>query len=50
MKGATADLDGEVGLVPQPKAGEEDMVLHGNGSWGFIDIEYPTTGNLDHVK
>ena len=50
MKGATADLDGEIGLVPQPKAGEEDMVLHGNGSWGFIDIEYPTVGNLDHVK
>lgn len=50
MIGATEDLDGEEGLVPQPQAGDQDKLLHGNGTWGYVDIEYPTVGNLAHVK
>ena len=50
MKGATDELDGESGTVPQPKAGDQEKILFGAGQWGFVDIEYPTTGNLDHVK
>ena len=50
MIGATEDLDGESGLVPQPLAGDQDKLLHGNGTWDYIDIQYPTVGNLSHVK
>ena len=31
--GASADDDGVSGLVPQPKAGDQGKVLHGDGSW-----------------
>jgi hypothetical protein len=50
MIGATEELDGAAGLVIQPKAGDQDKLLHGNGTWGYVDIEYPTVGNLAHVK
>ena len=50
MTGATADLDGESGAVPQPKAGDQDKLLFGDGTWGYVDIEHPTVGNLAHVK
>lgn len=33
MKGATATEDGEAGLVPAPVAGDENKMLHGDGSW-----------------
>lgn len=36
MTGATANRDGAVGVVPKPKAGEQDMVLKGNGTWGEV--------------
>ena len=50
MTGATSDLDGESGAVPQPKAGDQDKLLFGDGTWGYVDIEHPTVGNLAHVK
>lgn len=31
--GATSISNGEHGLVPQPRAGQENYVLHGSGSW-----------------
>lgn len=33
MKGATADEDGQAGLVPQPVAGQQGLFLRGDGSW-----------------
>jgi len=39
--GATNEEDGAVGLVTQPKAGDQDKVLQGNGAWGHrlqVDI------------
>lgn len=33
MTGATASADGAKGLVPQPKAGDDDAVLCGDGNW-----------------
>ena len=33
MTGATAEGDGMQGLVPQPKAGDQDKVLYGDGTW-----------------
>ena len=37
FNGATSENDGTVGLVPKPLAGDEDKVLHGNGSWEYPD-------------
>lgn len=37
MTGATASTDGTSGLVPAPSAGDQDKVLHGDGTW---DIAY----------
>lgn len=33
MTGATEDKDGQAGMVPAPKAGQQDMVLHGDGTY-----------------
>ena len=33
MTGATAGADGKKGLVPQSVAGQEDLLLHGDGIW-----------------
>lgn len=33
MTGATADSDGTAGMVPAPKAGQQDMFLAGDGSY-----------------
>lgn len=35
MVGATSSADGEHGLVPQPVAGDQDKVLHGNAKWKY---------------
>lgn len=40
MVGATSETDGSIGLVPQPKAGDEDKALLGNGTWGKVDSIY----------
>jgi hypothetical protein len=37
MKGATADQNGHQGAVPAPKAGQQDMVLHGDGTWRAVE-------------
>lgn len=33
MKGATETTDGAAGLVPQPKAGQQNLYLRGDGTW-----------------
>ena len=33
MTGATASTDGKKGLVPVPARGQQDWVLHGDGTW-----------------
>lgn len=39
MTGATDKLDGKVGLVPAPKAGEQNYFLRGDGSWAKVASE-----------
>lgn len=50
MTGATAAAQGKSGMVPAPAAGQQDMVLHGDGTWRGIEIpETPESvppGNL----
>lgn len=36
MTGATSSTPGLAGLVPAPAAGDEDKVLHGDGTWGEV--------------
>ena len=38
MSGATDSTAGRKGLVPAPAAGEQDMCLLGNGTWGYPNI------------
>ena len=48
MKGATSDINGEIGLVPKPISGQEDYLLRGNGVWTPVDTvlkESPFIGN-----
>lgn len=33
LEGATSDADGVAGYVPAPKAGDQNKVLHGDGTW-----------------
>ena len=37
MQGATANADGVAGIVPKPKAGEQDLFLKGDATWGLPD-------------
>ena len=37
MKGATADQNGHQGAVPAPAKGQQDMVLHGDGTWRAVE-------------
>lgn len=37
MTGATADTDGASGLVPAPKAGQNEKFLRGDGTWAEVD-------------
>ena len=41
--GATDTSDGEMGLVPTPLAGDQDKVLKGDGSWGYITNNFVGT-------
>lgn len=45
MTGATASADGEHGLVPAPKAGDENKYLKGDGTWGEVSggADYSST-------
>lgn len=50
MTPATADEDGASGLVPAPAAGQQDMVLHGDGTWrdpNGYDVFYRYTAEED---
>lgn len=42
MTGATASAAGAGGLVPAPAAGDQEKVLHGNGTWKKIDLSGKT--------
>lgn len=44
FKGASSDTDGLAGLVPAPKAGEEDYFLKGDGTWAN-----PISGVMDTI-
>ena len=37
MQGATANANGVAGIVPRPMAGEQDMFLKGDATWGLPD-------------
>jgi hypothetical protein len=51
MTGATGATDGASGLVPQPIAGDENKYLKGDGTWGTLSGDIPTTlGSLDDVS
>ena len=39
MKGATADTDSTIGLVPVAKAGEQNLFLRGDGTWAAPEFE-----------
>lgn len=49
MVGATADADGEAGLVPEPKAGDQDSVLLGDGTWNR-KLQTSIINNNDSVR
>lgn len=40
MTGATERLNGDVGLVPAPKAGENNSFLKGDGTWTALTISH----------
>ena len=46
--GATATDDGKVGLVPAPSAGQQDYVLHGDGTWRKNEAA-GTSGSIGNV-
>ncbi len=41
MIGATATKDGTEGIVPAPKAGEQNKFLRGDGTWQFVNNSLP---------
>lgn len=43
MKGATADKDGEAGLVPVPTQGQQNLFLRGDATWADPTIELKAT-------
>ena len=50
MKGASADADGELGLVPKPVMGQEKYLLQGNGQFESVDniINNSSFGPLEY--
>ena len=45
MRGATATLGGEGGIVPTPQIGDKDKYLRGDGTWTEIESE-PTSERI----
>lgn len=45
--GATSNVDGSHGLVPQPQAGDENKILYGNGDWKSITASDQVYDNTD---
>ena len=50
MTGATADTDGAAGLVPAPKAGEQEKFLRGDGTWVEADKTLSKDGYAADAK
>lgn len=46
MTGATSSTDGAGGLVPTPRAGQQDKVLKGNGVWDYYRYPFPKGGKI----
>lgn len=40
MQGATSSLNGIKGLVPTPKAGDQEKFLRGDGTWAFPQVNF----------
>ena len=51
FKGASATSSGALGAVPAPVAGDEDNVLHGDGSWKVVShaIRAESASSADRV-
>lgn len=62
MTGATAQADGEAGLVPQPEAGDHILFLRGDGTWAdpttqlasdveaaFVDLYAGDSGSIRSI-
>lgn len=47
MTGASADADGKEGLVPQPKKGEQNLFLRGDGTWQVAGKVTGVKGNYE---
>lgn len=47
FRGATEEDDGSIGLVPNPSAGDQDKVLHGDGTWRRASNNTTWTGTLE---
>ena len=50
MKGATNSVDGELGLVPKPVAGQENYILTGDGLWKNIDTLLSNSDKIDDLN
>lgn len=59
MTGATAEKNGTAGLVPTPKAGEQDLFLKGDGTWanptvgveqGLITLDEKVNKHVNDVQ
>ena len=56
MTGATADVAGASGMVPEPAAGDQHKFLRGDGTWAdlsetlFVVSTSPQTGNIIWIK
>lgn len=48
MTGATESKAGKTGLVPAPAAGEQDMFLRGDGTWGTPTADTTTQDDPDN--
>ena len=46
MTGATRTTNGLSGLVPAPKAGEQNKFLQGSGTWVTIDTQLPVINSV----
>lgn len=50
FNGATANADGEHGLVPAPEAGDQNKVLKGDGTWGTVAIPTASSSTVGGIK
>lgn len=50
MVGASATIKGASGLVPAPKAGEQNKFLRGDGTWAAISAESAPSSSIGDVS